>query len=121
MLKDRDKLKNDQKKRTVKRSQPKLGPVEICGPKGFMDLKSMFDGYVPDKRKNPVHLSKVFCECMHVGFSLVLREMTNSDVLLTNFIFATLRLIPSNYNREGAFIEGKKILNKIQKKKNLEL
>lgn len=41
-------------KRKVLHPQPKLREQELCGPKGLMELKKMFDSYTPNSRKNPV-------------------------------------------------------------------
>uniref|UniRef100_F1L6U7 TIMELESS-interacting protein n=1 Tax=Ascaris suum TaxID=6253 RepID=F1L6U7_ASCSU len=40
-------------KRKVLHPQPKLREQELCGPKGLMELKKMFDSYTPNSRKNP--------------------------------------------------------------------
>ncbi|KHN78461.1 Protein TIPIN -like protein [Toxocara canis] len=40
-------------KRKVVHPQPKLREQELCGPKGFMALKKMFDNYKPNPRKDP--------------------------------------------------------------------
>uniref|UniRef100_A0A915BRZ7 TIMELESS-interacting protein n=2 Tax=Parascaris univalens TaxID=6257 RepID=A0A915BRZ7_PARUN len=40
-------------KRRVLHPQPKLNEQQLCGPKGLMELKKMFDNYTPNPKKNP--------------------------------------------------------------------
>ncbi|VDK17506.1 unnamed protein product [Anisakis simplex] len=52
LLKEGDKRRVAPKTRVL-RPQPKLREQELCGPRGIMSLKKMFDGYKPNPKKNP--------------------------------------------------------------------